>query len=100
MILKAHKAAFLRIYVLELPISFSTSEHKSRAISDEEMLPIVHRAKPTTNMLLWFKSLENGFSMASFVFQYVYMILLFQAVGDKSEYFCLFINQEHDAQVT
>lgn len=51
---------FFLIYMLELPSSFSTSEHKSRDISAEAMLPIVQRANPTMYMLAWFRSLEGN----------------------------------------
>lgn len=57
MIRSAQSAAFFLIYVLELPSSFSTSEHRSRAISEEEMFPKVHSARPTTYILLWLRSL-------------------------------------------
>ena len=46
MILKAHRAAFFRMYALEDLTNFSTSGAKSRAISTEAMEPSVHNAKP------------------------------------------------------
>jgi len=50
---------FFRIYMLELPRSFSTSEVRSRDISADAMFPKVHSASPTIYMLAWFKSLED-----------------------------------------
>lgn len=38
-------------------MSLSTSEARSRAISGEAMAPRVHRARPTTNWVLLFRSL-------------------------------------------
>lgn len=58
MILKAHRAAFLRIYAFGDFISRSTSPAKSRAISGDAIAPKVHNAKPTTNCVVEFKSLK------------------------------------------
>merc|ERR1719219_1263557 len=61
MILKAHNAAFLRIYAFDDLTSFSTSGAKSRAISVDAMDPKVHRANPTTNWVELFKSVLRQF---------------------------------------
>uniref|UniRef100_A0A1A9ZII9 Uncharacterized protein n=1 Tax=Glossina pallidipes TaxID=7398 RepID=A0A1A9ZII9_GLOPL len=55
---KAHRIAFLRIYVFGDFMRRSTSLAKSRAISGEAMAPNVHKAKPTTNCVELFKSLQ------------------------------------------
>lgn len=55
---KAHSVAFLRIYVFGDFIRRSTSLAKSRAISGEAIAPKVHSARPTTNCVELFKSLQ------------------------------------------
>ena len=50
--------AFLRMYVLLEPRSFSISFAKSRDISSEAILANVQSASPTVYILEWFMSLE------------------------------------------
>jgi hypothetical protein len=55
----AHNAAFLRMYAFGDFISRSTSEARSRDISGDAMAPKVHSARPTTNCVELFKSLQQ-----------------------------------------
>lgn len=50
------------MYVLLEPNSFSTSLHKSRDISSDDMFANVHSAKPTAYMFEWFISLTKDIS--------------------------------------
>lgn len=54
----AHNVAFFRMYAFGDFIKRSTSLAKSRAISGEAIAPSVHNAKPTTNCVGLFKSLQ------------------------------------------
>ena len=59
MIRNAQRAAFFLMYAFGDFISLSTSEARSLAISGEAIAPSVHKAKPITNCVRLFKSLQR-----------------------------------------
>lgn len=59
MIRKAQSAAFFRMYAFGDFINLSTSAARSLAISGDAIAPRVHSARPMTNCVELFKSLQT-----------------------------------------
>ncbi len=92
---------FFRIYVLELPRSFSTSLTRSRDISSPAMLANVQSARPTAYMLEWFMSLRAGQvsegAMSSFI---LHPRSLLERIGEQHQHLLALVEDHHDAEVT